>query len=53
MIVMSVLCALAEIVSAADNLAKHFAAPPTSARPWVYWFPLDGNLTSNGITADI
>ena len=24
-----------------------------SARPWVYWFPLDGNITSNGITADL
>jgi hypothetical protein len=35
------------------NLALGFANPPASARPWVYWFPLDGNITSNGITADL
>jgi hypothetical protein len=37
----------------ARNLAQDFASPPASARPWVYWFPLDGNITSNGITADL
>jgi hypothetical protein len=37
----------------AEPLADQFAAPPASARPWVYWFPLDGNITSNGITADL
>ena len=29
----------------ADDLAANFATPPASARPWVYWFPLDGNLS--------
>ena len=38
---------------AADRLAEAFQHPPASARPWVYWFPLDGNITSNGITADL
>lgn len=38
--------------SAAD-LARPFRSPPPSTRPWVYWFPLDGNITSNGITADL
>ena len=37
----------------ADPLAEQFAAPPASARPWVYWFPLDGNITREGITADL
>jgi hypothetical protein len=32
---------------------KAFAHPPTSARPWVYWFWLNGNISSNGITADL
>ena len=32
---------------AGDDLAQGFARPPQSARPWVYWFPLSGNL-SNG-----
>ena len=31
----------------ADDLAKSFATPPASARPWVYWFPLNGNLTQS------
>ncbi len=31
-------------------LAKDFATPPDSARPWVYWFFMDGNLTREGIT---
>ena len=34
-------------------LEEGFARPPASARPWVYLFPLDGNLSSNGITADL
>ena len=37
----------------ADQLQRGFQRPPPSARPWVYWFPLDGNLSSNGITADL
>ena len=36
-----------------DPLATQFASPPDSARPWVYWFWLNGNITSNGITADL
>jgi hypothetical protein len=35
------------------DLAGNFVNPPASARPWVYWFPLEGNLSSNGITADL
>ncbi len=39
--------------SSADSLAKGFSKPPLEARPWVYWFWLNGNITSNGITADL
>jgi hypothetical protein len=35
------------------TLEKEFAAPPESARPWVYWFWLNGNITREGITADL
>ena len=35
------------------DLAKEFAAPPASARPWVYYFVLSGNMTKEGITADL
>jgi retron-type reverse transcriptase len=36
-----------------DALATAFANPPDSARPWVYWFWLNGNITKEGITADL
>ncbi len=38
---------------AASDLEPGFQHPPDSARPWVYWFPLDGNISSNGITLDL
>src|ERR1017187_1311865 len=38
---------------AADSLVKNFQSPPADARPWVYWFWNNGNVTSNGITADL
>lgn len=38
---------------AADALAQNFQSPPAAARPWVYWFWNNGNVTSNGITADL
>ncbi|MHB8520343.1 MAG: glycosyl hydrolase [Limisphaerales bacterium] len=37
----------------ADDLAQNFVRPPNSARPWVYWFWLNGNITREGITADL
>ena len=52
----SLLLSLACLSQAADRfptLERGFAQPPASARPWVYWFWLNGNITSNGITADL
>ena len=37
----------------ASELEKNFIQPPDSARPWVYWFWLNGNITREGITADL
>jgi len=37
----------------AGGLADDFRDPPGSARPWVYWFFMDGNLSREGITADL
>ena len=34
-------------------LEREFAAPPDSAKPWVYWFWKNGNITRKGITADL
>ena len=38
---------------AGENLEPGFAKPPASARPWVYWFWNNGNVTKAGITADL
>lgn len=32
---------------------RDFANPPAAARPWVYWYFMDGNLTAEGMTADL
>ncbi|MBC8096972.1 MAG: hypothetical protein H7Y43_14290 [Akkermansiaceae bacterium] len=37
----------------ADDLAKQFVTPPASAKPWVYWYFMDGNLDRAGMTADL
>ncbi len=39
--------------AAEPRLEQGFRSPPESARPWVYWFWSDGNLTREGITADL
>ena len=50
-----VLCTAIEGYAVADaiNLASEFLNPPDSARPWVYWFFMDGNLSEEGMTADL
>ena len=47
--------AAAEDAVARDDLSleQGFRQPPDSARPWVYWFWLNGNITREGITADL
>jgi len=47
-----------EVTSGSDPagqaaLEDGFNQPPASARPWVYWFWLNGNITAEGITADL
>ena len=37
----------------ASELSAQFATPPAAARPWVYWFWNNGNVTKAGITADL
>ena len=39
--------------AAADDLAKGFQTPPDSARPWVWWFWLNNNVSKESITADL
>ncbi|MCX7011354.1 MAG: glycosyl hydrolase [Candidatus Sumerlaeota bacterium] len=53
-ICLSMLC-LGLIASAAstDSLEAGFGNPPESAKPWVYWFWINGNVSKEGITADL
>jgi hypothetical protein len=39
--------------AASRSLEQDFTNPPAAARPWVYWMWMDGNLTREGITADL
>ncbi len=36
-----------------DALLQGFSHPPDEARPWVYWVWMDGNISREGITADL
>ncbi len=36
-----------------EELELGFTNPPDSARPWVLWFWLSGNITRDGITRDL
>ena len=36
-----------------DALREGFVSPPDSCRPGVYWYFMDGNLSKEGMTADL
>ncbi len=42
-----------QLSAAAPALEQGFVQPPPEARPWVYWYFMDGNLTREGLTADL
>ena len=50
---LAVLCANAALPVRAQDLAAGFANPPDSARPHTWWHWMDGNVTKEGITADL
>jgi hypothetical protein len=37
----------------APDLAAAFKNPPEAARPWVFWYWMNGAVTAEGITADL
>ncbi|MCB9784283.1 MAG: glycosyl hydrolase [Candidatus Omnitrophica bacterium] len=41
------------IAQSRGELVDEFRHPPDSARPWTYWFFMDGNVSREGITADL
>ena len=36
-----------------SDLKRNFVSPPVDARPWTYWFWVNGNISREGITADL
>ncbi len=44
---------LANPATTADSLAAGFIDPPTSAHPQTWWHWMNGNITREGITADL
>lgn len=36
-----------------EDLAQYFINPPDSARPWVFYMWMNGNITKEGITLDL
>ncbi len=36
-----------------DRVVSEFIQPPDDARPWVYWYFMDGHLTREGMNADL
>ena len=36
-----------------EELARNFVSPPDSAKPWAFWFWINGNISKEGITADL
>lgn len=47
------LIALCPTAPCAEDIYRQFVQPPESARPWVYWYFMDGNLSKEGMTADL
>ncbi len=37
----------------ASSLRTNFLTPPAKARPWVYWYFMDGHITREGIRTDL
>lgn len=53
MIVMPALSAIAGSATDTSKGDHHFIHPPLSARPWCFYMWMNGNITREGITADL
>src|ERR1017187_8187221 len=53
LITAAILTGLSGDTLAVDALVNGFMRPPDAAKPWVYWYFMDGNLTREGMTADL
>jgi hypothetical protein len=48
-----VMCNLQPVAAQVSNLRKGFLNPPANAKPGVYWYFMDGNMTAGSITKDL
>jgi hypothetical protein len=39
--------------AACAGMERIFVEPPPAAKPWTYWFWINGNISRHGITADL
>jgi len=51
--VLNLLASTLLATAADDELAKGFQSPPDSAKPQTWWHWMNGNITKEGITADL
>ena len=49
----ALLMAVTSLLASADDLLDGFRSPPRAARPQVWWHWMNGNVTKEGITADL
>lgn len=52
-VLIAVLAMLAPIDLNGQDIGQTFRNPPDTARPWVYWFWMNGNISHEGITKDL
>ncbi len=48
-----ILLSITNLAQTSVDLEQRFLNPSDEAKPWVYWFWMDGNVTKEGITADL
>ncbi|MCX7011881.1 MAG: glycosyl hydrolase [Candidatus Sumerlaeota bacterium] len=52
-VVIALLALVAGVVGAAEDIEQGFAHPPDSARPQAWWHWMNGNVSREGVTADL
>ncbi|MDN3548628.1 glycosyl hydrolase [Mucilaginibacter aquaedulcis] len=51
--ILLICCGFGEVRAQVSELKAGFLHPPSSARPGVYWYFMDGNMSARSITADL
>ena len=46
-------CGAQDLLWAEEALVKRFVQPPGESRPWCYWYWMNGNVSREGIVADL